>query len=110
MSQRHLVPCPSCDRDVFNDACVCPFCDAPLPKHTCVAPAPAAVRGRLGRGARVVACASLIGASGCGAALYGVAIPPFDAGATDSAADTTADGVTHGAPSPALGRKDDEPK
>lgn len=102
MSGRHLIACPSCNRHVFTDACVCPFCQAPLPEHHCEVPASAASGGRLGRGARVIACASLIGAAGClGASEYGVAVfvdaghPVVDAGA-DSAVDQAADSATDG--------------
>jgi hypothetical protein len=91
---------------VFTDACACPFCQATLPEHSCEVPASAAPRRRLGRGARVIACASLVGASACfgGSSAYGTSIvPPFDAGGptvdagTDSGVDQAADGATDGA-------------
>jgi hypothetical protein len=69
----------------------------------------------MGRGARVVACATLVGAVGCGASAYGVAVfydagtPVLEAGA-DGAADAPADGVTHGAPPRAPSRNGNERK
>lgn len=69
MSQRQLVPCPSCNRHVFADACVCPFCSAACGGHSCAPPPP---RGGLGRAARMAAAASLLGVSAClGGQSYG---------------------------------------
>ena len=62
MSQRQLVPCSSCNRHVFADACACPFCAAAVSGHSCPPPAG---RGRLGRAARMAAAASLLGVSAC---------------------------------------------
>src|SRR4051812_3312155 len=95
MSQHHLVPCPSCNRHVFSDACACPFCEAALTGHSCASlTAPHGRRDRLGRAAVMAAAASLLGASSClGASEYGVTIP-WDAGADRGADQAAADGAT----------------
>ena len=88
---RHLIPCPSCNRHVFTDACACPFCAAKLSPESCAqAPEPPAGYRRLSRAARLAAGATLVGATACsvGVAEYGAPIfvdasvdAPLDAGA-----------------------------
>ena len=97
MSQRHLVPCPACNRQVFSDACACPFCEAALNAHACASlTAPHARRDRLGRAATMAAAATLLGATACGGfAAYGVNIP-WDAGVDSGAADQAVDSATDG--------------
>ena len=96
MSQRHLVPCPACNRQVFSDACACPFCEAALNAHACASlTAPHARRDRLGRAATMAAAATLLGATSCMcSSAYGVSAP-WDAG-VDSGADQAADVATDG--------------
>jgi hypothetical protein len=109
MSQNHLIPCPSCSRHVFTNACTCPFCQAPL-KGTCgEMPDPPPRQGRLGRTARLFAGASLLGASACQSTspvpAYGAAFPR-DAGnvsATDTSADSAPDGAGGAGGSPSDG-------
>lgn len=94
MSQRQLVPCPSCNRHIFADACACPFCAAASSGHSC---APPAGRGRLGRAARMAAAASLLGVSACGySTAYGT-MGGLDADVNRGAAGEAADASTGGA-------------
>jgi hypothetical protein len=94
MSQRQLVPCPSCNRHVFADACACPFCAAALSGHSC---APPAQRGRLGRAARMAAAASLLGVSAClSGQSYGT-MGGLDADVNRGTANQAADASTGGA-------------
>jgi hypothetical protein len=77
-----LIPCPSCSRHVFTDACTCPFCATRL--RVCEAPRAMAPAAGLSRAARVAAGAALVGVAACGSGTpmprppYG-APPPVDA-------------------------------
>jgi hypothetical protein len=94
MSQRQLVPCPSCNHHVFADACACPFCGATVSGHSC---APPVGRARLGRAARMAAAASLLGMSACsGGQSYGT-MGGLDADSARGAAEQAADTSTGGA-------------
>lgn len=85
-----LIPCPSCNRHVFTNACVCPFCAATL--HVCGAARVASPNPRLSRAARLAAGAALAGVTACGGSApkppYG-APPPYDA-SLDSPVDADA--------------------
>jgi len=92
-----LLPCPSCNRHVFADACACPFCSAKLAPESCAARgAPPAGHSRLGRAARIAAGATLMGAAGCSSTTtishYGA--PPYVApdAAQDAAEHSSTDG------------------
>lgn len=61
----HLLPCPSCNRHVFNDEANCPFCKQPLPTEMATREQGPLPRGRLGRAALLVF--STVGATACGA-------------------------------------------
>jgi hypothetical protein len=106
MSQRELVPCPSCHRHVFADACACPFCAAAVSGHSC---APPAQRGRLGRAARMAAAASLLGVSACSySTAYGTMgglDADFNRGAAGEAANASTGGAdgSDGAPTNSAG-------
>ena len=65
MSTSHLCPCPACNRHVKIDAGVCPFCETALPESSCNARPPSPARPRLSRAARLLAGATLVGASAC---------------------------------------------
>lgn len=94
MNQRQLVPCPSCNRHFFADACACPFCAATVSGHSC---APPVGRARLGRAARMAAAASLLGMSACGySSSYGT-MGGLDADSARAAAEQAAATSTGGA-------------
>jgi len=98
MSSGHLCPCPACNRHVMTDAGVCPFCQTALPASFCAAAAPPAARGRMSRAARLLAGATLVGASACSSTQSNIAppygIPPrFDAGTADRDVDSGAGGA-----------------
>ena len=77
-----LIPCPSCNRHVFTDACTCPFYATRL--RVCAAPRAMAPTAGLSRAARVAAGATLVGVAACSSETpmprppYG-APPPVDA-------------------------------
>jgi len=97
MSTSHLCPCPACNRHVKIDAGVCPFCEAALPESFCKVPSPSPARPRLSRAARLLAGATLVGASACSGTEpaqvvhYGAPIP------ADAAADAGSDSGAGGA-------------
>ena len=94
MSQRQLVPCSSCNRHVFADACACPFCAAAVSGHSCPPPAG---RGRLGRAARMAAAASLLGVSACSYGQSYGTMGGLDADFNRGAANQAAEASTGGA-------------
>jgi hypothetical protein len=102
MSPSHLCPCPACNRHVKTDAGVCPFCEAALPASFCATPPSDTARPRLSRAARLLAGATLVGASACSSVeptpvpLYGGPIPADagSGGATGSDAATGDGGAT----------------
>ncbi len=119
MSSSHLCPCPACNRHVMTDAGVCPFCQAALPASFCAAAPPPAARGRMSRAARLLAGATLVGASACSSTepapvpLYGAPIP-VDSGAGGTSGSGGASGAggaadagsavpLYGAPAPGNG-------
>jgi len=92
-----LIPCPSCSRHVFTNACVCPFCEVRL--RVCDVPHATAPTAGLSRAARVAAGAALVGVAACGSATpmppYGT--PPHDAQADVGGATGTDAGAQGGA-------------
>ena len=105
-----LIPCPSCNRHVFTDACTCPFCATRL--HVCAAPRAMAPTAGLSRAARVAAGAALVGVAACGsgtmpAPMYG-APPPVDA-SSDTGADAAGDAGAQGGAGGTAGPLDASP-
>ena len=97
MSSSHLCPCPACNRHVMTDAGVCPFCQAALPASFCATSQSPAARARMSRAARLLAGATLVGASACSgspvvAPPYGRP-PPYDAARPDRDVDSGAGGT-----------------
>jgi len=82
-----LLPCPSCQRHVFADACACPFCATQL--RVCGVTRAAAASGQLSRAALLAAgAAALAGVAACG----GPAMPTPAYGApVDASADAPPD-------------------